>query len=87
MHTLVFGTPALTHNDFPHQMPEFEAIREGATGAFFANGSIESIAETIARWFKEKVGKRDDVRQACMREIDDSWTPSYQIQVLRQGLK
>ena len=87
MHTLVFGTPALTHNDFPHQMPEFEAIHEGVTGAFFANGSIESMAETIARWFKEKIGKREDVRQACVKEIDASWTPSYQIQVLRQGLK
>lgn len=87
MHTLVFGTPALTHNDFPHQMPEFEAIREGDTGTFFTRGSVESLAEKISKWFAEKSDKREDVRKACMAEIDNYWTPQYQIDILRKGLK
>ena len=87
MHTLVFGTPALTHNDFPHQMPEFEAIREGETGTFFVRGSSESMAESIERWFGEKGDKREEVRRACIREVDASWTPEYQIEVLKGGLK
>lgn len=87
MHTLVFGTPAITHGDFPHQMPEFEAIRDGETGTFFTRDSVASLAESISKWFTEKSGMREEVRKACMEEIDNYWTPQYQIEVLRDGLK
>lgn len=86
MHTMVFGTPVLTHNDFTHQMPEFEAIREGETGSFFQYDNVNSLADSIAQWFKEKGDQREEVRQACMHEIDSSWTPQYQIKVLKKHL-
>ncbi len=86
MHTLVFGTPAITHNDFPHQMPEFEAIREGETGTFFTRDNVESLAEGISRWFACADYNREEVRSACMREIDQNWTPEFQIKVLKRGL-
>lgn len=87
MHTLVFGTPAITHDDFPHQMPEFEAIREGETGTFFKKGSIDSLAEGIDRWFERHQNDRENVRKACMEEIDENWTPQFQLNVLRKYLK
>ena len=87
MHTLVFGTPAITHDDFPHQMPEFEAIREGETGTFFKNGKVSSLAEGISRWFGQHQNDRETVRKACMKEIDDNWTPQFQLEVLRAHLK
>jgi len=86
MHALVFGTPAITHDDFPHQMPEFEAIREGVTGTFFMNGNVDSLAERIAGWFEKHKDDREVVRKDCMKEIDESWTPQYQIDVLKQYL-
>jgi hypothetical protein len=82
MHTMVFGTPVLTHDDFPHQMPEFEAIKESETGSFFKYGDVESLADGISRWFDEKQDKRDEVRTACMYEIDTNWTPQFQLNVL-----
>jgi glycosyltransferase involved in cell wall biosynthesis len=87
MHSLVFGTPAITHDDFPHQMPEFEAIIDGKTGTFFKNGSIDSLAEGIARWFDKHKNDREDVRKACMKEIDENWTPQFQLNVLRDHLR
>ena len=87
MHTMVFGTPVLTHNDFPHQMPEFEAIHEGETGAFFKINDVESLAEGIAKWFVEKGDKREDVRKACMKAIDENWTPQFQINVLKKHIR
>ena len=87
MHTMVFGTPVLTHNDFPHQMPEFEAIHEGETGAFFTKDDINSLADSIMNWFAEKRDKREEVRKACMKEIDENWTPQFQINVLRKHIK
>lgn len=87
MHTMVFGTPALTHNDFSHQMPEFEAIRDGETGCFFKYDSVESLAESISRWFADKHEKREIVRTVCMKEIDDSWTPEFQLGVLQKVIQ
>ncbi len=86
MHTLVFGTPAITHGDFPHQMPEFEAIREGETGSFFKIGSVESLADGISQWFGAQGYNRERIRQDCMKEIDSYWTPQYQIEILKKHL-
>lgn len=86
MHTMVFGCPVVTHNDFKWQMPEFEAIHPGLTGDFFERGNVESLADTISRWFASKRNKREAVRQACYKEIDTSWTPYYQIEVINKHL-
>jgi len=86
MHTMVFGTPVLTHNDFPRQMPEFEAIKDGKTGAFFKYGDVNSLADTINHWFEEKAKDRNAVRKACMEEIDHNWTPEFQMEVLKKHL-
>ena len=85
MHVMVFGTPVATHNNFPYQMPEFEAVREGKTGTFFRYNDVESIAHCIADWFVSHQD-REHIRQNCYREIDNQWTPQYQIKVLRRNL-
>lgn len=86
MHSLVFGTPAITHNDFSHQMPEYEAIREDVTGTFFEYDSTISLAEGISRWFYKHKDSREAVRLACMKEIDDNWTPDYQLEIIKKVL-
>lgn len=85
MHTMVYGTPVLTHDDFKWQMPEFEAIKIGKTGAFFRRGDVESLADSIQKWIDEH-RDRTAVRTACYNEIDTNWTPEYQIEVLKQCL-
>lgn len=85
MHTMVFGTPVISHNNFPWQMPEFEAIQPGVTGDFFEMDNIESLVNTIQKWFSS--GKdRETIRQACYNEIDSQWNPYFQINVLKQKL-
>lgn len=86
MHVMVYGTPVITHNDFPHQMPEFEAIKEGVTGAFFKRDDLDSMSLVIGDWLKEKKGMRDIVRESCHKEIDCYWTPEFQIDVLKKVL-
>lgn len=82
MHTMVFGTPVLTHDDFAWQMPEFEAIHPGETGAFFHRGDVAALAEGIHDWFAMHPN-RESVRQACYDEIDTFWTPQYQMGILK----
>lgn len=82
IHTMSFGTPVLTHDNFPMQMPEFEAVCDGKTGAFFKENDVRSLADSITRWFADH-DDREKVRQSCYAEIDASWTPEYQLEVLK----
>jgi glycosyltransferase involved in cell wall biosynthesis len=84
MHSMVYGTPALTHNDFKWQMPEFEAIRDGVTGGFFDYGDVNALANSIDLWFDKHNGNREAVRTACFEEIDKYWTPYYQLNILNE---
>lgn len=86
MHAMVYGTPVITHNDYSHQGPEFEAIHNGETGTFFQHGDAVSLANCIKHWFDEKSSKREEVRQACYKEIDTQWTPQFQMEVLKKVL-
>lgn len=86
IHSMMFGTPVISHNYFPTQGPEFEAIKPGDTGDFFEHESVESLAEVIQEWFSMH-SDRDAVRLKCYSEIDNNWTPDYQIKVLKEHLK
>lgn len=83
MHSMMFGCPCLSHNDFPWQMPEFEAIIDGKTGCFFHRNNVEDLAKSIERWFSFQATNRGVVREACFREIDDNWNPHKQLQIIK----
>lgn len=86
IHVLMFGCPAITCDDYLHQGPEFEAIHEGITGGFFIAGDVESLANSISQWFKVHGNDREQIRRNCFHEIDNYWTPQYQIEVLHKAL-
>lgn len=83
MHTMVFGTPVLTHDDFSKQMPEFEAIIPNRTGSFYRYNDLYSLAAEIENWFEKQSCFRERIRQYCFAEIDKNWTPQFQINVLK----
>lgn len=87
IHVLMFGCPAITCDDFTVPAPEFEAISEGKTGAFFKADNSESLAETISLWFRTHQDDRDHVRQACYHEIDTQWTPDFQMEVIKSAFQ
>ena len=82
MHSMVFGTPVLTHDDFKWQMPEFEAIRPNKTGLFFKKDEVSSLTSAIEDWFKNG-SEREATRKACFDEIDTNWTPEFQLNILK----
>lgn len=82
MHTLVYGTPAITHDNFLNQMPEFEAIQPGKTGDFFVEDNINSLVEKIKIWIDKSKLNRDDIRVNCYEKIDSLYNPSYQLHVI-----
>lgn len=86
MHSLMYGTPVITHNDPFKQGPEFEAISPDATGDFFEYGSVESMALMIKKWIKKTQENRKEIQQACYKIIDQYYNPSYQAQVIEDVL-
>ena len=86
IHSLMFGTPVITHDDFAYQMPEFEAIQKDVTGDFFSHGHVESLVNTVSNWLDKKTAKREEVRMACFKEIDEQWNPQFQMKVIKSVL-
>lgn len=86
LHALSYGCPVITHGTFEEQMPEFEAITEGKTGAFFRKNSIEDMALTIETWLA-KAPSTQEVETTCFEVIDKKWNPYYQVELLKHVLK
>ena len=86
MHVMMFGCPALTHDCFKWQMPEFESIHPYKTGNFFKYQNQESLEEKISEWFRINGNLREEVRQACYKEIDEQWNPEFQLDVIEKAI-
>tara|TARA_Y100000768_G_C23893675_1_gene641431 strand:- start:175 stop:990 length:816 start_codon:yes stop_codon:yes gene_type:complete len=76
MHSLSYGTPVITHNDFKNQMPEAEAITENINGLFFKKDNINDLAEKILKSSEIKFDK-----YLARSIIDKKYNPSFQKQV------
>ena len=85
MDSLVFGTPAITMDNFNYQMPEAEAIKEGVTGSFFIENDSDDLAKKIKLWL-ENNKDRDLIRQNCYKEIDEKWNPYNQMNIIKSIL-
>ena len=86
IHSLTFGCPIVTHNNFPYQGPEFESIRQGETGTFFEQGNAKSLKQEIEYWICADVDKREQTRQKAFDEIDRKWNIHYQLEVIKKVL-
>lgn len=83
IHSMTYGTPVITHNDFSNQGPEFEAIKTNETGMFYEYSNCNSLEESITRWF-ELANDREIVRMKCYEVIDKKYNPYHQITLLKK---
>ena len=86
MHVMMFGCPAITHNDYKWQMPEFEALHAGVTGDFFERNNVKDLADVVRCWIRNNKSKREEVRHACYKEIDEQWNPEIQMEVIEKAI-
>lgn len=85
MHSLVYGCPVITHDNFKEQMPEFEAIKKNITGDFFKQGDVNSLYNVVQCWIKNHTD-REKIRMMAYEEIDVNWNPYTQLQVIKKML-
>lgn len=86
IHSMMYGCPCLTHDLFDLQMPEFEAIKENETGAFFPFGDVGGLANSISWWFTRNSSKRLMIREKCFEEVDLFWNVNNQIRIFSDTL-
>lgn len=84
IHSLSFGTPVATHDNFCHQMPEAGAIEEGYNGFFFKEDDLNDLTIKIKRWIKQV--NRDAIRTQSREIIDRYYNPDYQLTVFQRLL-
>ena len=84
IHSLMYGTPCITHSTWSNQMPEFEAIEEGLTGSFVKENDVHALADAIQLWCKQSVPERECTRQRAYKKIDSKYNPRYQMSVFRE---
>ena len=83
IHSLTYGCPVITHNDFPYQGPEFEVVNDGFTGTFYERNNITSLVSVTESWLLYSSRNCDKIRQFCYDVIDAKWNTSNQIKVLK----
>lgn len=84
IHSLSYGCPVITHDNYKEQMPEFEAIKKGVTGDFYEQNNIQSLYDVIHAWLLHH--NRNDSRIIAYDEVDSKWNPHKQITILKQIL-
>jgi glycosyltransferase involved in cell wall biosynthesis len=84
IHSLSFGCPVITHNNFAWQAPEFESIIPGITGDFFEQDNIKDLSEKIRKWTSLTSDERIQTRQNAYQEIDRKWNIHYQIKIMKK---
>lgn len=85
MHSLVYGTPVVTHDNPDDQMPESEVIIPGITGGFFKWGHSDDLARLIREWTTDEI-LPTEVRIRCYELIDRFYNPGYQKYIIEQAV-
>ena len=81
IHSLSFGTPVASHNNFINQMPEVEAIIDGENGFLFQENDTIDMANKIVLWFSNnpKVNK-----EIVRKIITKKYNPDKQLSVFKK---
>jgi glycosyltransferase involved in cell wall biosynthesis len=85
IHSLSYGTPAITHDNLDEQMPEVEAIIPGVTGALFKQNDPAALARCIRDWL-DSGRDRAAVRLACRKVVEDVWNPATQRRLIDRAV-
>lgn len=86
LHSMIYGTPVISHSDFETQMPEYEVIMPGKTGDLYDKDDFNDFCLCIERWLSSGYD-RDSVRQNCYNVINDKYNSDYQIRLLKQIIR
>lgn len=84
IHSLTYGTPVVSNNDYEKQGPEFQAVKEWVTGSFYEKDNVESLSQHIWHWANVTTEERIAIRKNARYTIEKEWSVDYQINLLKK---
>lgn len=84
IHSLAYGVPVLTHDDFRYQNPEVESLTEGVTGYFFEHNNMESMHQKLKYFIENNVNKIDSLKK-CHETIKLLYNPKNQVACITEA--
>jgi glycosyltransferase involved in cell wall biosynthesis len=86
MHSFVYGTPVLTHNEkYTLHPPEFEILINNKTGILYEEDNVLDLADKMGE-FLYPVSKKDKMSKYCMEVMDKYYNPHYQEKVISEAI-
>lgn len=84
LHSMKYGVPAISHDDFESQGPEFETIVPYSTGILFKKGSYIDFYQSIKEWFVYAEKRKEEIRHNCYAMINEKWNSDNQIRIIKE---
>lgn len=85
MHVMEYGVPALTHDNFEKQGPEYEAIIPGKTGVLYKYDDFNDYKDQLRKWLSSDIN-RDEVRQNCYDMIKTRYNSNNQMKIISKTI-
>jgi glycosyltransferase involved in cell wall biosynthesis len=85
IHSLAYGIPVLTHDNFTYQNPEVEAITEGKTGTFYKYQNIDDMIIKLENWIIKNKDE-EEIFNNCQNVIKAIFNPSNQSKCIVDGV-
>lgn len=85
MHSLMYGTPVVSHDEMDMQMPEIEAVYPGRTGSLFRRNDVNALADALEYWSKAKAN-REATRLQCRDVIETRYNPVTQARLINDTI-
>lgn len=86
MHSMVYGTPVIIHDDLSMHFPEWEAVIEGMTGYFYKYDDVDDLSRVIDKaLFPDSC--RSAMKENCMAVIREKYNPHAQVKAFGDAVK
>lgn len=86
MHSLAYGVPVLTHDNFMYHGPEVEAIIPGENGLLFRHDDYGDLISKIDEWRGNQF-KTSDIRGKCQEIIKTRYNPVSQAEKIIEAVE
>ena len=80
IHSMSYGVPVVTNDDYLNHGPEFEAIIPEKTGAFYLKDNCQSLIDTIIHMTEDI--DSNYVRLNCLQMVKNYYNPSVQANLI-----
>lgn len=86
LHTMSYGVPVISHDNFYKQGPEYELIVSNQTGLLYEYGNYDDMVIKIRDWFSCD-HDRSHIRENCYYLVNNKWNSNYQLELLIKTIK